>query len=830
MTDLQRLSDVQVLLLAAQFISDVNVDSLRLLAAERADVLSERIIYRLLLTLYPTDETARSALLTLLRSTRFNFEDVSSLDGPIDAAAIADLSSGVAEAEAQHLHLNTLEALPAYPSASLFARFLVSWAHQLEAAGSSLEVVGELVQAFSYEDEDLAHWLRHIYYLSYDCSMTISTTGAIARDIEHVITPWVLGGTDANSAASWSDVYSWILSTSLKDFDAAADAFLTWNGPPNDSRLSDLAQLGFAIIYSDDAAEQQQSKTLHEIWARSTSLAGFTPIDLSNDELSVNNVSDLASGTEMSLAKTALLSKSNQLTTVSEATSQLLAGLLRTKEILSLYKVGRSIPSVAKLCLGQSAERQQHELGTILQQIPRLTTTDPDWQLLRRHLFWLHSWQPLTRARTEPTATIAYLGQLDPSEIDAQLLDAILANGQYQAAKHLYVESQNTFLSRADIEDHIIRSIYTTYDNASNGNRNRGGIKKASDALTVFKPSYPDSVELQAIEHLLKATHRLSFYQLVLQHGVPFRPVNLRAQKDPLSLVEKVLEQDPVAYSKLDDLVEVGRELVLSRPPKAGDVYGKSMDSRLLEAEQRVTFLAISSALANHDFNTAYSYITTRLLTRQSTQQPAEDDVSWRAAYAAGRYRPPSSPSALHDQISGLSKRMELLSLALTLAPSAQSLAEILGTWRRCEEEMEGLKSTALREERAFETGRAEELPGGFGFDDREWDAAETKQAQSRRTGTATYEEEAPVSLFEMARGAAGSLRKSAFPLSAGLEDRKHRSMPSQDSDERPGSAQDGDRVRKRDMVSNMVTSGLVSGMGWVLGAQPADRPGQQQQ
>jgi protein transport protein SEC39 len=173
---------------------------------------------------------------------------------------------------------------------------------------------------------------------------------------------------------------------------------------------------------------------------------------------------------------------------------------------------------------------------------------------------------------------------------------------------------------------------------------------------------------------------------------------------------------------------------------------------------------------------------------------------------------------------------MELLSLALTLAPSAQSLAEILGTWRRCEEEMEGLKSTALRQERAFDTGRAEELPGGFGFDDREWDAAETKQAQSRRTGTATYEEEAPVSLFEMARGAAGSLRKSAFPLSAGLEDRKHRSSPSQGSDERPESAQDGDRVRKRDMVSNMVTSGLVSGMGWVLGAQPADRPGQQQQ
>jgi protein transport protein SEC39 len=39
----------------------------------------------------------------------------------------------------------------------------------------------------------------------------------------------------------------------------------------------------------------------------------------------------------------------------------------------------------------------------------------------------------------------------------------------------------------------------------------------------------------------------------------------------------------------------------------------------------------------------------------------------------------------------------------------------------------------------------------------------------------------------------------------------------------RPGSADGQQRTRKRDMISNAVTGGLVSGMSWVLGA-PAPR------
>ena len=868
MASLRRLSDVQVLLLAAQLVSDVNVDGLRILAAERSDVLTQDIIYQLLLTLYPTDETSRSALLTLLRSIRTEFDDVSSIDGPVDDAAVTSLSDQVAISEAQHLHLSALPDNSSYPDASLFSRFLILWARQLECAGGSLDAISGLLQEFGDTDDTVSHWtrtylipllrLQYEYYPEDDEVITLqeleqcagqvgvrsllrhaekqSSRGEIARDLENVVGPWIAGSSVTKHTASWSDVYAWILAVCRNDFKLATAAFLTWNGPESTSGadLRLLGQVGFALVYGAQSENSDTLDVLQEIWARATSLAGQVPIELKMNEPAIGEeVLSMSGVSTVNLLHNNLLLQNNELTKVSQASSNLLAGILKTSEILSTYKLDRSIPSIAKTCLGASLEHQRQELSTFLQQVPRLTNAELDWHLVRHQLMWLHTWQSPAGRSSPQRPTISYLGQVSPHEIDKQLLDAILASGQYQAVTQIYLSSETSSLDRTEIEQGIISAIYAAYDNSSNGNRNRGGIKKASDALTAFRSSFPQSQEFEAISHLLRATHRLSFYQLVLQHGVPFRPVNIRAQKDPLDLIAKVLEQDPVTYSKLDDLIEVGRDLALSRAPVETADLGVSLEGKVLETEQRVTFMAVSSALANHDFDTAYSYISTRLLTRRNNSTPDStvDDTSWRAAYAAGRYRPPSSPQALHVRISDLSKRMELLSLALTLTPNVEAIAEILGTWRRCEEEMEGLRSTALQEERAFETGDEQDLPGGFGLDEREWDAAETKQALSKRsltTRSATYEEQAPMGLFEIARGAATSLRKNAFPLHSGGQDLKIQPRLSQSLDDGENFTQEGDRVRKRDMVSNMVTSGLVSGMGWVLGAQATGRPEQQ--
>lgn len=353
-------------------------------------------------------------------------------------------------------------------------------------------------------------------------------------------------------------------------------------------------------------------------------------------------------------------------------------------------------------------------------------------------------------------------------------------------------------------------------------------------------------MSFKQIHALISATHALSFYSLTLHHGVPFQPVSIRVHPDPLSLLEKVLEQNSKAYTKLDDLLSIAHNLVAAglltgldddvlhaeqNPLTADDIH--------LKTERRIMSLAISSALTSNDFGTAYSYILTRLAppshlptTSQLTSPSAKDDISWRAVYNAGRYRSATiSTSTLQSQIAHLSQRMELLSLALVLVPTPDPLPEILGAWRRCDEEMSILRGRESEEEEAWDTkgDTLSSVPGGFGPSDTEKDAFETKQkhANRARAHRASHHEEAPMGLFEVARGAAAALHKNAFPLHSaaagaggdGGPSAEHRTSLDEFSEEGHE-----ERVRKRDMVSNMVTGGLASGIGWVLGAQPVNR------
>jgi hypothetical protein len=357
---------------------------------------------------------------------------------------------------------------------------------------------------------------------------------------------------------------------------------------------------------------------------------------------------------------------------------------------------------------------------------------------------------------------------------------------------------------------------------------------------------------MKQIQALIAATHALSFYSLTLQHGVPFQPVSIRVHPDPLSLIEKVLDQNPKSYTKLDDLLSIGRNLVEAGLPTGssedheshfGATPSTSREDAVVTAERRVMSLAISSALSSNDFGTAYSYILTRLTppsllptASPLTNSNVKDDISWRAVYNAGRYRAPvSTPEpSLQAQITQLSQRMELLSLALTLVPYPDPLPEILGAWRRCDEEMNVLRAQESAEEEIWDAkgDSLATVPGGFGPTDTEQDAFDTKQQHARRVRAQRHRshlEDAPMGLFEVARGAALALQKNAFPLrsaasaAASPDEMTPSSRAREPHEESSPQSQEG-RVRKRDVVSNMVTGGLASGIGWVLGAQPVNR------
>ncbi len=366
---------------------------------------------------------------------------------------------------------------------------------------------------------------------------------------------------------------------------------------------------------------------------------------------------------------------------------------------------------------------------------------------------------------------------------------------------------------------------------------NQWGIVIETDSrlsITTFRDYFPQSKSFNQIQSLLLATHALSFYSLTLQQGVPLQPVNIRAHQDPLSLIGKVLDQNPRSYAKLDDLVKIGENLVAAGLGQSSGTTSSTEpdpNQESLTAKRRITGMAIEAALTEEDFDTAYSYVINRLSPSNvpnpnnpalpSTSANGGDDISWRAAYQAGRHQ--SSKSAGLSSLRRLEQRMELLSQALLLAPTS-ALSEILSVWRRCEEEMSLLIAREAEEEKNWDDKGDRRLPGDFSRDN------SPIIQKPRDPSRAAANEEAPMGLFDVARGAAAALSKSAFPLRAprtGGSASGHRTSPQRPrsamsaggSDSESLSAKDGEgRVRKRDMVSSMVTGGLASGLGWVLG------------
>lgn len=332
-------------------------------------------------------------------------------------------------------------------------------------------------------------------------------------------------------------------------------------------------------------------------------------------------------------------------------------------------------------------------------------------------------------------------------------------------------------------------------------------------SLQILYPDHSKSVALQRAFRLVDATHALSHYSLTLTPGVPLLPVQIRIHADPISLIARLLDSNSKSYAQAENLVSIAKGL---RFGTSGDDGGKLTEARVLG-------MCIEAALSEGDFETAYSLAMGRLVilvppgSEQDTKNDGEagvEDLIWRACLQAGRYRSPylaldTTTATTHGggeaALRTVEMRMELLAQALRSCPPP-ALAEVLSAWKRCEKEMlAGLKEEEEEEEKL----------------DTYWnpDATTTTTPTSSSITTRRRDDETPMGLFAVAAGAAKALRGTAFPLAttAAAAARTHVAAETNS----PTAAEEEQRTRKRDVVTGMVTSGLASGLGWVLGAQP---------
>lgn len=718
-----------------------------------------------------------------------------------------------------------------------------------------------------------------------------------ARDLRGVIGPWICGGNDRKRRKldvkdrrasltqeqqqepdDWECLFEWLIHTSKEDFALVSAAFSEWDGPDDmdlggfddgqmyleGERESQLerryAQAALASLYLVDDDQPETLQTAHALLGRLCNLLSLDPPPDLNVGVGSLPAYDIKStifheSTTSIIQEENVFRLDNSLTQPSEDAVRLLGLFVFSACLLSSLTHSSSIKDVTRMYLRNDYSEQYSLLQRILHALGRGSRKDAEqWKLIRSKLLWLWNWGSNSTEGDRDGQGI--LRKIEHKTVEIEILKALLETGHYQLAIQTYVHhtSKQPPLVAADIEKVVLASAMHSYDNASNGNRTRGGMKKASDIIAAFSPHFSSSQRFHRTQALLSATHAMSFYSLILQHGVPFQPVNIRVSANPLSLLQKLLSQNRNSYTHLDDLISIGQNLVISMPSTLMDnideprIDPPALEKKKAAAEKRVIGMAIEAALEEDDFETAYSYVVNRLTPPSvspavspavstssqrfswgSYSSGKEDDeaqdVAWRAALQAGRYR--SSPMSASGTWSGsvarpdlrrLEQRMELLSQALLLAPP-RHLEEVLAVWQECEKEMNVLLAQETEAEERFNDMADQKLPGAF--------INETVAIQPRREVGRGAVAEAPMGLFDVARGAAAAFSKSAFPLrgdptASRSSDRDQQTLPSRvsvDLTSDPGSAGGADdRVRKRDMVANAVTGGLASGIGWVLG------------
>lgn len=672
--------------------------------------------------------------------------------------------------------------------------------------------------------------------------------------------------TGDDEVLSWDPAFIWMTRTAVEDLPIVANAIEEWGGPADvdlggyhqgpylsqeqqRTLLRRYAQTAFATVFAAGASTKEVVSHSHSMLVRIAHLLDYEPPpDLASSIDLLPRIDDHKSALHdlpsSWLEVDALLQPNNPLTSPTLETFALLQLFVFSAYLLAEVGHPVAISQVARIRFQFDANEQ---LGLCQRIIHALSTGAKDelqWAGIRNRLLWLWGWA-MNSADMSAQYGSGVFGKLERSLFEKEILKAFLNASCFSLLVKVYIQNEESQhpLSAEDVQSVIIETVLHHYDNASNGNRTRGGMKKASDMISTLRQHFPGSSAFRCCEALLKATHALSFYALTLQHNVPFQPVNIRVSSDPITLIEKLLSQNRGSYTKLDDLISIGVNLVsagvvIHPDPNVPFTEPSSMEltARKRKAERRVIGMAIEAALNEDDFETAYSYVVNRLDTtsasmRVATNGQPEDDISWRAALVAGRHKSGPHTSSASSSISTppalrrLEQRMELLSQALLLAPPA-ALPEVLNVWRKCEEEMMALQASENEEASSFDDRADRTLPGTF--------VNMTAPVQPRREVGRGATEEAPMGLFDVARGAAAAFSRTAFPLRDAANASQARNLGpsaghvrdvSSGGSDTASIASERDRVRKRDYVANAVTGGLASGLGWVLGKSSAVLP-----
>ncbi|KAK8058377.1 hypothetical protein PG994_008825 [Apiospora phragmitis] len=719
-------------------------------------------------------------------------------------------------------------------------------------------------------------------------SVLLDQTGAREEDLPHVgrdlrglLGPWIYHekrwktqqpeGAEPTSprvsCPGWEEMLEWLTLQASRSWRVAVKAIEEWDGP------EDIDLGGYGTMWLGD----DEQEYLEQRYARAALASAYLITEASVEALSgVNSIITkvmnlmgedpcptlqvassllsplpdltrelIVSARNATYMRNDLLEESNVLTSPKKLSAQLLHALTLSAFILTKSGTLCNVRRAGELAFLQDEREQKAEASKFLRNLrnhgPK--TEDKYWMRARNELLWLRDWGAEEASDSVWDLRIqGVFGQLNREFLEMECLKAIITSGRYALARSIYEDSPEPPLPTELLAETIIGSAMTAYDNASNPNRTRGGLLKAEDIIHAFPKTIPeDGPAARKIEALLKATHGLGEYRLVLKQGEPFTPVVLRVHSDPISIIGKLLEQNSKSYTRLFALLDIGENMVKAGLPsqekslKIPTSSESSSDQQFI-VEKRITAMCVDAALTEDDFETAYSYVVNRLASTggpaqvKATDGPAIaafDEYSWKAALQAGKYRRTAhtvrpthiGTSSGNLDIRHLEQRMECLSTALRIAPPA-TLQEILNVFRRCEEDLDAAIKAEEQQETAWDDqgDNVQAMPGGFSSTVPAGVVRHSPPKPSR------HQEEAPMSLFDLSRASMARAQRNFSALS-NLQQSSSQTTTAKGGngggDHHHEEGEEAARVRKRDQLREAAVGTLASGVGWLIGATP---------
>ncbi|KAJ2980708.1 hypothetical protein NUW58_g6875 [Xylaria curta] len=705
-------------------------------------------------------------------------------------------------------------------------------------------------------------------------ALLLSQTGVREEDLPHVgrdlrglIGPWLYnnarwsssiekpGAAESSSAGpvscpAWEHVLEWLTTQAAVSWKVAVKAFDQWDGP-NDVDLGDygsewlgdeeqgflerrFARAALASAYLIPEASIEALSGVNSIVTKIMSLLDQDPcptLQVASSllppftELENEN---LISARSASLMRNDLLEESNYLTTPNRTATHLLHVLTLSAFILTKAGAPCSVRRAGELAFLQDEREQKAEAIRLIHSLGTNGPKNDDkyWIRARNEILWLRDWGAEEAFGSSDIRVHGIFGRLKRDFLEVECLKAFLANTRYSLARSIYEDSPEKPLTEGVLQDTVVGAAMEAYDNASNPHRGRGGLLKCDDIIHAFPEALAEThPESKRIEALLRATHALSEYRLVLKKGEPFTPVVLRVHTDPISIIGKVLEQNPKSYTNIQDLLDIGSNLVdagllAGDKPSQSKLKLRTTSDHHIATQRRITAMCVDAALTEDDFETAYSYVVNRVASDADPQ--ITDEYSWKAALQAGKYRrtartvkPTHIGTASGNlDIRHLEQRIECLSAAVRIAPPA-TLQEILNVFRKCEEELNAAVKTEEAQELAWDDrGDVQAMPGAF-------NSTVPAGVSKNVTRSSRHVEEAPMSLFDLSRASMARAQHNFSALSSLQRSGQSRASDADGGlDELSGQP----RVRKRDQLREAAVGTLASGVGWLIGAQPVDR------